>query len=111
MNRGNYRQRIFSGKGAAEAFERVLGGAAERFGWRVHAYVIMSNHFHLAVELGEPNLSEGMKWLQGTWEMVAGDVDSSVQSFSELDGASVSGALQGDCCGRAKRGQPTMALR
>ncbi|WP_185694536.1 transposase [Puniceicoccus vermicola] len=67
LNRGNYRQRIFSGKGAAEAFERVLGEAAERFGWRVHAYVIMSNHFHLAVELGEPNLSEGMKWLQGTW--------------------------------------------
>jgi hypothetical protein len=27
----------------------------------------MSNHFHLAVELTEPNLSEGMKWLQGTW--------------------------------------------
>ncbi len=67
INRGNYRQRIFRGKGAAEAFERTLGEAAERFGWRLHAYVIMGNHFHLGVELGEPNLSEGMKWLQGTW--------------------------------------------
>lgn len=67
INRGNYRQRIFSGKGAAEAFERTLGEAAERYGWVVHAYVIMGNHFHLAVELVEPNLSEGMKWLQGTW--------------------------------------------
>ena len=28
---------------------------------------MMSTHFHLAVRLGEPNLSEGMKWLQGTW--------------------------------------------
>jgi putative transposase len=45
----------------------VLGEAAERFQWRIHAYVIMSNHFHLAIELEEPNLSEGMKWLQGTW--------------------------------------------
>lgn len=27
----------------------------------------MSNHFHLAVELTEPNLSVSMKWLQGTW--------------------------------------------
>jgi len=27
----------------------------------------MRNHFHLAIELTEPNLSEGMKWLQGTW--------------------------------------------
>ena len=67
INRGNDRQKIFSGKGAAEAFERTLWEAAQRFGWRLHAYVIMGNHFHLAVELGEPNLSEGMKWLQGTW--------------------------------------------
>lgn len=67
INRGNYRRNLFTGKGAAEAFERTLGEAAERFGWRVHAYVVMSNHFHLAVELTEPNLSTGMKWLQGTW--------------------------------------------
>ncbi len=36
INRGNYRQRIFAGKGAAESFERALGEAATRFGWRVH---------------------------------------------------------------------------
>lgn len=67
INRGNYRRNLFTGKGAAEAFERTLGEAAVRFGWRIHAYVVMSNHFHLAVELNEPNLSTGMKWLQGTW--------------------------------------------
>ena len=67
INRGNYRRNLFLGKGAAEAFERALGEAATRFHWRVHAYVVMSNHFHLAVELTEPNLSHGMKWLQGTW--------------------------------------------
>lgn len=67
INRGNYRGDLFAGKGAAEAFERVLDLAAERFAWRVHAYVVMRNHFHLAIELTEPNLSEGMKWLQGTW--------------------------------------------
>jgi REP element-mobilizing transposase RayT len=67
INRGNYRRDLFTGKGAAEAFERTLAEAAERFGWLVHAYVVMSNHFHLALELTEPNLSEGMRWLQGTW--------------------------------------------
>lgn len=67
INRGNYRRDLFTEAGAAEAFERTLGEAAMRFHWRVHAYVVMSNHFHLAVELTEPNLSEGMKWLQGTW--------------------------------------------
>jgi REP element-mobilizing transposase RayT len=67
INRGNYRRGLFSNGGGAEAFERVLGEAAARFHWLLHAYVIMSNHFHLAVELTEPNLSDGMKWLQGTW--------------------------------------------
>ncbi len=63
LNRGNYRRDLFTGKGAAEAFERTLFEAAERFGWRLHAFVIMSNHYHLALETPEPNLSEGMKWL------------------------------------------------
>jgi REP element-mobilizing transposase RayT len=67
INRGNYRRNLFTGTGAAEAFVRTLGEAATKYGWRVHAFVVMSNHFHLAVELTEPNLSEGMKWLQGTW--------------------------------------------
>ena len=67
INRGNYRQSVFEAKGAAEAFERCLGEACERFAWVLHAYVIMRNHFHLAVETPEPNLSAGMKWLQGTW--------------------------------------------
>lgn len=68
INRGNYRKNLFKqGPGAADAFVRTLGEAATQFGWRIHAYVVMSNHFHLALELTEPNLSEGMKWLQGTW--------------------------------------------
>lgn len=67
INRGNYRRDLFGGQGAAAAFERVLDETCTRFGWRVHAYVIMSTHFHLALETTEPNLSVGMKWLQGTW--------------------------------------------
>lgn len=67
LNRGNYRRDLFAAKGAAEAFESCLAEAAARFGWRVHAYVVMQNHFHLATETPEPNLSDGMKWLQGTW--------------------------------------------
>jgi len=67
INRGNYRRSLFEDKGAAEAFVRTLGEAATKYHWRIHAYVVMRNHFHLALELTEPNLSEGMKWLQGTW--------------------------------------------
>jgi REP element-mobilizing transposase RayT len=67
INRGNYRRDLFAGKGAAESFQRCLFEAVGRFGWRLHAFVIMRNHFHLAVETPEPNLSEGMRWLQATW--------------------------------------------
>ena len=35
-------------------------------GWRVHAWVLLSNHYHLMIETPEPNLVEGMKWLQNT---------------------------------------------
>jgi REP element-mobilizing transposase RayT len=59
INRGNYRRNLFGEPGAAESFEIALGQAALRFRWRLHAYVVMRNHFHLALELTEPNLSEG----------------------------------------------------
>ena len=67
INRGNYRRDLFAAKGAAESFQACVFEAGQCFGWRLHAFVIMRNHFHLAVETPEPNLSEGMKWLQGTW--------------------------------------------
>jgi len=41
--------------------------ACERAGWFLHAYALMTNHFHLGVETPRGNLVEGMKWLQGTF--------------------------------------------
>jgi REP element-mobilizing transposase RayT len=67
INRGNYRSDLFAGRGAASSFQQCLFEACVRFSWRLHAFIIMRNHFHLAVETPEPNLSLGMKWLQGTW--------------------------------------------
>ena len=42
-------------------FEERLRGALEIFSVRVHAYVLMSNHFHLIVETPKANLSEFMR--------------------------------------------------
>jgi REP element-mobilizing transposase RayT len=67
INRGNYRSDVFGSVGAAQAFEQVLGEACENFKWVLHAYVLMRNHFHLALETPEPNLVEGMHWLQSTY--------------------------------------------
>lgn len=67
ISRGNYRKELFLKASTGEAFERCLFEAVERCGWKLHAYVIMSNHYHLALETPEPNLVEGMKWLQSTF--------------------------------------------
>jgi REP element-mobilizing transposase RayT len=44
-----------------------LGEACAKTGWQVHAYVLMSNHFHLVLETPQANLCLGMKWLLGTF--------------------------------------------
>ncbi len=67
INRGNYRRDLFLEKGSAQSFLTCLFETAGRFAWRLHAFVVMQNHFHLAVETPEPNLSDGMQWLQTTW--------------------------------------------
>jgi len=67
LNRGNYRQELFTVSGAAEAFERVLFDACSRFGWRLYAYILLSNHYHLCLKTMDANLVVGMQWLQSTF--------------------------------------------
>ena len=64
LSRGNYRKELFDHGSAG--LEKTLLEASAKCGWLLHAYVIMSNHYHLAVEIPEGNLVEGMRWLQGT---------------------------------------------
>jgi REP element-mobilizing transposase RayT len=67
INRGNYRRDLFISPSEAEAFLETLREAKRLMGWSVHAYALMRNHYHLAIETPEPNLVEGMHWLQSTW--------------------------------------------
>ena len=67
MSRGNYRQDLFTVHRTGIAFEKALFEACERYHWLLHAYVIMRNHFHLAVETPAPNLTGGMQWLLSTF--------------------------------------------
>jgi len=48
-------------------FLSTLEEACEQTGWRVHAYALMSNHYHVLLETPEANLVAGMKWFQGTY--------------------------------------------
>ena len=67
VNRGNYRRDVFETVGAAEAFVRLLGEVARSYGWLVYGYAVMRNHYHIVLETPQPNLVEGMHWLQSAF--------------------------------------------
>lgn len=67
INRGNVQHDVFATSGAKRAFLVTLGEASVQFGWRASAFVIMRNHYHLALQTPEPNLVAGMHWLQSTF--------------------------------------------
>lgn len=47
--RGNERRAIFLDDRDRRQFLELLGRTQERFGLRVHGYVLMGNHYHLLV--------------------------------------------------------------
>lgn len=67
LDRGDRRETVFRDDRDRETFLTTLGQACERTGWRVHAWVLMTNHYHLLVETPEPNLVAGMRWFQTTY--------------------------------------------
>ena len=67
MNRGDRRESIFKDDEDRQRFLGTLGEACVKTGWQVHAYCLMSNHFHLVIETPQANLVRGMKWLLGVY--------------------------------------------
>lgn len=65
--RGDGREDIYLSDDDREVFLAVLAQVHERFNWRIHAYCLMSNHYHLLVETPEANLSQGMRQLNGVF--------------------------------------------
>ena len=59
--RGNARQNIFFSAEDRVRFYELIDDGAARFGYRVHAFCLMTNHLHLALQAGEQSLSVGMQ--------------------------------------------------
>ncbi|MCP4749795.1 MAG: transposase [Proteobacteria bacterium] len=58
MLRGNGGQRVFFSDDDRRELYRLLEEGVERFGHRIHAFCLMSNHFHLAVQIENIPLSK-----------------------------------------------------
>jgi putative transposase len=53
LNRGNNRIRVFSGPADYRQFLHALAQTRERYPFRLYAYCLMNNHFHLVLEPGD----------------------------------------------------------
>jgi len=67
VSRGNRKAAIFADDRDYAAFLGILGDVVQRYRWLCHAYCLMRNHYHLLIETPEPNLSAGMRHLNGVY--------------------------------------------
>ena len=65
--RGNEQREIFLDDTDRATFLGLLGKEIQQQGWLCYAYCLMGNHYHLLLETPEPNLSRGMRRLNGVY--------------------------------------------
>ena len=66
-SRGDGQKDIYHTDTDRQNFLAVLDESVGRFNWVVHAYCLMSNHYHLLIETPDSNLSQGMRQLNGVY--------------------------------------------
>ena len=67
MNRGRNKQVIFHNSDYFEAFLATLKEASQRYDAIIHAYCLMTNHYHLLIETPKANLSQIMQHINGKY--------------------------------------------
>ncbi len=65
MNRGADHRDVFQHDADCSVFLDSLATAADRTGLEVHAYCLMTNHFHLLVRSQQGHIASGMQYLLG----------------------------------------------
>lgn len=65
--RGNERKRIFYSKIDYNKFRQYLLNAQEKFGYLLHCYVLMTNHYHLLIETPQANLNRVMHYINSSY--------------------------------------------
>lgn len=67
MNRGAAKKNIFLSDSDRLTFLELLHKIHERYHIEIHAYCLMDNHYHLLVRTPLPNLSQAIKYLNGSY--------------------------------------------
>ena len=67
MNRGAGRKNIFRQPEHRQLFHDLLMEIRSVYGWEVHAYCLMSNHYHLLLHTPLANLGRAMRHLNGVY--------------------------------------------
>ena len=67
FNSGSCRPDLFATPEMAEAFVACLFDACERMHWKLHAYCLTRDRYHLALETPRGNLVNGVHWLQSAF--------------------------------------------
>ena len=57
--RGNNKRSIFEDDRDRRNFVLQVTRVARRYGWKIHAYCLMRNHYHLVIEIDERGMSRG----------------------------------------------------
>jgi putative transposase len=65
--RGNERGKVFFTKTDYRKFKEYLHEGQAKFGFILHCYVLMTNHYHLLIETPAGNLSQIMHYMNGSY--------------------------------------------
>jgi REP element-mobilizing transposase RayT len=72
-SKGNDGRAIFADDPDRGLFLTILRRVAKRRGWTVYAYCLMTNHYHLLLQLSEGGLSRGMCELNGGYALTSNE--------------------------------------
>ena len=65
-SRGNQREQIFWDDRDREELKKILQKTKERYGYILHAYVFMDNHYHFLIETPYANIKQLMQNMTNT---------------------------------------------
>lgn len=69
FGRGIERRAIFGSRRDREHLLELFAEMHERYGVLIHAYALMTNHYHAILQTPDGNLSAAMQWLHGSYSM------------------------------------------